>query len=1178
MEPVEIDFMIGGNTVTEGKKVEQTFDEITLSVNGLTNDIGRHRTALIELQKDLVGLGIAYKTATKTQKSELLQDIELTKKNIIDEKQSIIELTAEVRQLEKQKRSAGSVVVDSSTMSNNAGRAAVGYNSLGFSMQQIIREAPSAAMGMNTFFLAISNNIPILTDQIKRASAENKALSASGQTSVPVWKQLVSSLFSWQSAMMIGITLLSMYGKDFIAWVEKILTGKKAIDKTTESQKSLNKVFSDFTGSASSKIQDVTRIGIEIEKYGNNSKNAKGIIDDFNKTFNTHLKTIEQVKKAYPELSKSAIEAAIKIQAANSLIEKSAQATLKKQEADTALSPYSSKQVKQQEDMLNRLVSMAQKYNVDMNELTTKLISKEGFGVNGVKQFIIGSNNQKEGDFKELNALNDFYNNWDNLWFAKYISQQRKAGKQIDINNKEIQKLLEGVDFKDFTKDNLTKDSTNNQKVYYDAAKAIQKLLVEVDKETSGLLLSSQDNYLQTRLDKISIEQEQEIAAIRQKSKDIVDEYNKSHRNDTGFKSISTLSEIDPEQAKKLEDEITELISAYGKKRAKLQNDYYEEENKLVAGMAEERVKIEKEYEEKINEAQANGATRYAQMLINERDKKISETSLKLIEETDLYKIATNEQINIGKQLNDKLIQQVKDRVNAEIAENKLSKKDGNKILEALDKSQASQVSDTLSGFIAKYKELNAAKTRFETAKKNGDIVGAANAANDIDNLTKSVEGYEQKIQNVMSSASLFANQAIDLLNSMSTEEGDAASSAAKSIGAVMNIANSTMQGFQAGGVVGGAVAFVMSTATQIFNAEKAHKEALAAIEKARIATQKEYNDLLLKQNKLLEAAKSIFGTNALAQANAYAAQLKAYNDALNGRSGAMSDLATSTVQTGSHKTGLFGWGGEKADYSGLLSVYPYLIDANGKLNEELAKSIIDNEKLDEASKKALQSALDYTDAYSEALDNLQSYLNSIFGDLGGDLMTAITDNLNDAKSAVDDFGDYVGKAMKKMISDIAYNIFFAQSFDKLSEQITDIYKNSSLNDKQKGDAATQAMSSFYSGIDSSVSAATDFINQMYGTIKDQTGLDLSSTSTATGIKGDVNNMTENTGSALVGAINAMRLNVAELLKNSNNGLTMISGILAILGEIKEDTSFLRKLERIDNTLYYLKNNGIKAL
>lgn len=1192
----------------EGARVEQTFDEITASVNLLTSNIDRHKVAIIDLQKDLVSLGIAYKQATKADKSGILEEIELTKKNLIDEKAAVISLTAEVRQLEKQKKAAAVVSDDTNTMAQNAGKAAVGYNGLGMSVQQIVREMPAATMGLNMFFLAISNNVPILTDNIKRAKAENEALKASGQTSVPVWKQLAGSLFSWQSLMMVGITILSMYGKDIVAWVEKLFGAQQAIDKTTESQKAMNKVFADFTGEASRKIQDVTRLGIEIEKYGNNAQNAKSIISEFNKTFNTHYTTIQQVKNAYPEMSRAAIEAAIKIQAANSLIQKSAQYTLQKQQADTALAPYSASQIAEQEKMVNRLFDLAKRRGVDFNELTTSLMSGEGI------QSILPAQRMMSGEDSKLIS---FYQNPDNLWFAKYIAQQRKATKQIDLNNKEIQKSLSGVDFKDFTNENLTKDTKpKNEKQYYDAAKAMGRLITDVEKETGNLILQAQDDFLQTKLDKVSIEQENELALIKQKSKDIVDEYNKSHKNDKGFKPLSTkdedltasLTTVSPKkdektgltQSEQLEKDITNITKAYADKRAKIQQDYYDEADKLAKGMADARVKIEQEYEDKIKEARTNGAEAYAQQLELERDKKISETTKGLIEETNAYKMAVDTQLDLGKDLNKKLIESVKQRVKAEQAAGKLSPKEAGQILDTVELSGAEKAAGTLGEFIDKYKELSAAKNKLAEAKKSGDVDGAAKASKEVDALTKSVDGYIQKLQGVMSQANQFAGQAIDLLNSLSSEEGDAFSSAAKSIGAVMDIANTTLQGFQQGGIVGGAVSFLTSTLTTVFNAEKAHQAALREIEKARNATQKEYNDLLMKQNDLLNAATSIFGTNGLAQANAYAAQMKSYNDALYSKEsttksvdsvfgralglkvteykGAIAALNNATVQTGSHKTGLFGWGGEKADYSSLLKTYPALIDGQGKLNKELAQSILDNQKLNDSSKSALQSALDYTEAYEEALSNLQNYLNSIFGDLGGELMDSITNNLNDSRAAIDDFGDYVGDAMKKMISDIAYNIYFAGMFNKLSDKITAIYSDSSMTDADKAAKATAAISSFYSGIDSAVEGATEFINKMYDSIQSQTGVDMHGNSTAKGIQADVNSMTESTGSALVGAINAMRLNVADLLKNSNVSLSQIANILSALEEIKDNTAFCKKLERIDEDIHYLKQNGIKVL
>ena len=85
-------------------------------------------------------------------------------------------------------------------------------------------------------------------------------------------------------------------------------------------------------------------------------------------------------------------------------------------------------------------------------------------------------------------------------------------------------------------------------------------------------------------------------------------------------------------------------------------------------------------------------------------------------------------------------------------------------------------------------------------------------------------------------------------------------------------------------------------------------------------------------------------------------------------------------------------------------------------------------------------------------------------------------------------------------------------------------------------------------------------------------------TSAAKGISGDVKNMTEDTGSALVGQIIAMRLNVAEILSGYKNSAEIMTKQLALQQEIADNTAFCRKLERIDNTLEYIRINGIKVV
>lgn len=108
------------------------------------------------------------------------------------------------------------------------GDYASSWGGLGFSVQQVVRELPAATVSLNTFFLAISNNIPILVDEINRARLANKQMLAEGKQTVPVSKQIVKALFSWQSALVIVLTVLSMYGKQMIEWVSNVFKGKNA--------------------------------------------------------------------------------------------------------------------------------------------------------------------------------------------------------------------------------------------------------------------------------------------------------------------------------------------------------------------------------------------------------------------------------------------------------------------------------------------------------------------------------------------------------------------------------------------------------------------------------------------------------------------------------------------------------------------------------------------------------------------------------------------------------------------------------------------------------------------------------------------------------------------------------------------------------------------------------------
>ena len=121
----------------------------------------------------------------------------------------------------------------------NVGNYASSWNGLNVQTQQLLRELPSLTASFNQFFLAISNNLPMFADELRRASEEFKRMKAEGLTAIPVWKQLLGSIFSWQAALVIGITLLSAYGSEIVKWVGSLFKAEKAVNEVASAETNL---------------------------------------------------------------------------------------------------------------------------------------------------------------------------------------------------------------------------------------------------------------------------------------------------------------------------------------------------------------------------------------------------------------------------------------------------------------------------------------------------------------------------------------------------------------------------------------------------------------------------------------------------------------------------------------------------------------------------------------------------------------------------------------------------------------------------------------------------------------------------------------------------------------------------------------------------------------------------
>lgn len=128
------------------------------------------------------------------------------------------------------------------------------WDGLGMSIAQTVRELPAAAVSLNTFFLGISNNIPMVIDEINKLRAKNKLLQAEGKETVNVTTQIIKSLLGWNTVLAVLLTVLSMSGKEITEWISNLFKARDASITTTEAIANIADEIENSNGSYGSNI------------------------------------------------------------------------------------------------------------------------------------------------------------------------------------------------------------------------------------------------------------------------------------------------------------------------------------------------------------------------------------------------------------------------------------------------------------------------------------------------------------------------------------------------------------------------------------------------------------------------------------------------------------------------------------------------------------------------------------------------------------------------------------------------------------------------------------------------------------------------------------------------------------------------------------------------------------
>lgn len=234
-----------------------------------------------------------------------------------EEGKKLVKETAEIyAAMDKYQKSTGKHTL-------SVGNYKQAFDGLGFSISQVARELPSLAISTNTFFLAISNNIPIVIDEIQKLRAANEAAAKAGEAQVSITGKLVKSLFSFNTVMVLILTAFSIWGKDIINWIGSLFTGKKRVENLTSSLKHMADAMQNARLETA---KETVKLNVLYKTATNNSKSTS-----------ERTKAVKALKKEYPEYFKNLTDEEIKLGKASKAYKEATKAITENAKARAAL-------------------------------------------------------------------------------------------------------------------------------------------------------------------------------------------------------------------------------------------------------------------------------------------------------------------------------------------------------------------------------------------------------------------------------------------------------------------------------------------------------------------------------------------------------------------------------------------------------------------------------------------------------------------------------------------------------------------------------------------------------------------------------------------------------------------------------------------------------------------------
>lgn len=568
----------------------------------LNNSLLTHKTALSEVRQALNNNAKLDNVAATSMNglSQSLSRMRIAYRELTEEERNSPfgkELLASIQQADTKIKELDTTIGNHQRNVGNYGKQ---WNGLSMSIQQVGRELPSLAYGPKVFFSAISNNIPILADEIKRARTEYKLLKESGQSAIPVWKQVVSSLFSWQTVLTVGITLLTLYGDKVVDWVAGLFNAKNVMKPLVDIQQQLNDVQLKGVQNAQSEI---TKLELLYKATQNASKPIR-----------ERKKAVDELQKSYPDFFKNLSEEEI-------LTGKAADAY-----ARLTSSIIASARARAAQD---KMTENAKKILENEAKITEEYAKRENAQLKLDKQIELRNKIDRE-------ANPDMY-----------AGQQMKVGaalgkvEEIDEGiaklrreiyelNKSQNELAQNIDVNDLIfnpNEDSSKIGEEERKKRQEEAEKLLKQQEQLSEQLAEELLSlhrqnQQDEInlmregTEKKLKQIDLDYQKQIDAIRKQE----EEWSKAGNGKLTDKQAQKISEAYTNAESMRDKDISDVTEGQLKAEQQALNDYLKE----YGTFQQQKLAIAQEYAEKIRKAQEENGVNSAQVKLLEKQRDVA--------------------------------------------------------------------------------------------------------------------------------------------------------------------------------------------------------------------------------------------------------------------------------------------------------------------------------------------------------------------------------------------------------------------------------------------------------------------------------------------------------------------------------------------------------------------------